>query len=124
MAGWKDFREIVAWQRAETVKLRVYQLLDRPRIKRDFRFLDQLREAARSAPANIAEGFGRFGNKEFARFVRIARGSETEVMNHFIDARDLRLLTDDELLIEEHYIRGALKAAAGLIQHLESTPDP
>jgi hypothetical protein len=72
MAGWKDFREIVAWQRAESVKLRVYAFLERPKVKRDFRYCEQLREAARSAPANIAEGFGRFGNKEFARFVRIA----------------------------------------------------
>ena len=124
MAGWKDFREIVAWQRAESVKLRVYSFLERPKVKRDFRLCGQLREAARSAPANIAEGFGRFGNKEFARFVRIARGSETEVLNHFIDAKDQRLLTEDELLVEEHHVRGALKAAAGLIQHLESTPDP
>lgn len=121
MAGWKDFREIVAWQRAETVKLRVYELLERPRIRRDFRFLDQLRDAARSAPANIAEGFGRFGNKEFARFARIARGSEQEVLNHLIDACDQRLITDDELRIEEHHLRKALDAAAGLIRHLERT---
>lgn len=124
MAGWKDFREIVAWQRAQMVKLRVYRLLEDPRIKGDYRFCDQLRDAARSAPANIAEGFGRFGNKEFARFVRIARGSQEEVLNHFIDARDQRLLTDDELMLEEHHIRGALAAMAGLIRHLESTPDP
>jgi four helix bundle protein len=124
MAGWKDFREIVAWQRAESMKLRVYAFLERPKVRRDFRYCEQLREAARSAPANIAEGFGRFGNKEFARFVRIARGSEMEVLNHFVDAKDQRLLTDDELCVEEHFIRGALKAAAGLIQHLESTPDP
>jgi four helix bundle protein len=63
MAGWRDFREIVAWQRAESVKLRVYAFLERPSVKRDFRYCEQLREAARSAPANIAEGFGRFGNK-------------------------------------------------------------
>ena len=121
MAGWKDFREIVAWQRAVTVKLRVYELLERTRIKRDFRFVDQLRDAARSAPANIAEGFGRFGNKEFARFARIARGSEQEVLNRLIDVRDQRLITDDELKIEEHHVRKALEATAGLIRHLERT---
>jgi hypothetical protein len=63
--------------------------------------------SARSSPANIAEGFGRFGNKEFARFVRIARGSQEEVLNHFIDARDQLMLTEDELMIEEHHVRGA-----------------
>lgn len=73
MAGWNDFREIAAWQHAQAVKIRVYDLLERPRIKRDYEYSRQLRDAARSAPANIAEGFGRFGNKEFARFVRIAK---------------------------------------------------
>ena len=124
MAGWKDFREIVAWQRAREVKLRVYAILKRPNIRRDYEYCDQLRDAARSAPRNIAEGFAKFGNKEFARFVRIARGSEAEVLNHLIDAADQELLSAEELKIEEHYVRGALKASAGLIRHLESTPDP
>ena len=121
MAGWKDFREIAAWQHAQAVKLRMYALLERPRIKQDFEYAKQLRAAARSGPANIAEGFGRFGNKEFARFVRIAKGSEQELLNHLIDARDQRLLSDDELVLEEHHIRKALNSASGLIRHLERT---
>jgi four helix bundle protein len=124
MAGWKDFREIAAWQLSNQVKLRVYALLDQPKAKRGFAFRDQLADAARSAPSNIAEGFGRFGNKEFARFARIAKASEVEVLNHLIDARDQRLLSDDQLAIEEHHVRRALNAIVGLIRHLESTPDP
>ena len=124
MAGWKDFREIAAWQHAEKAKIRVYTLLERPRLKRDFRLATQLREAARSAPANIAEGFGRFGNKEFARFARIAKGSLHESMNHLIDAKDQRLITEDELLIEEHHVKKAINAVTGLIRHLETTREP
>jgi len=124
MAGWKDFREIAAWQHAEKAKIRAYTLLERPKIKRDFRLATQLREAARSAPANIAEGFGRFGNKEFARFARIAKGSLHESMNHLIDARDQRFITEDELLIEEHHIKKAINAVTGLIRHLETSKEP
>jgi four helix bundle protein len=124
MAGWKDFREIAAWQLANQVKLRVYSILERPTLKRNFSFRDQLADAARSAPSNIAEGFGRFGNKEFARFARIAKASEIEVLNHLVDARDQRLISDDQLMIEEHHVRRALNAIVGLIRHLESTPDP
>jgi four helix bundle protein len=124
MAGWKDFREIAAWQLASQVKLRVYSILERPALKRSFSFRDQLADAARSAPSNIAEGFGRFGNKEFARFARIAKASEIEVLNHLVDARDQRLISDDQLMIEEHHVRRALNAIVGLIRHLESTPDP
>ena len=124
MAGWKDFREIAAWQRAEEVKTRVYSFLERPIVRRKFAFCDDMARAARSGPSNIAEGFGRFGNKEFAKFARIAKASQVEVLNHFIDARDQRLLTNDQLLIEEHYVRLALKTTVGLIRHLESSEEP
>src|SRR5688572_4731120 len=99
MPGWKDFRDIVAWQRARELKLRVDQLLQRPDVKTKFKYCDQLSDAARSAPRNIAEGFGRFGNKDFARFARIAKGSELEVLNHLIDAQDQGLITKRS---EEH----------------------
>jgi four helix bundle protein len=75
-------------------------------------------------PSNIAEGFGKFGNKEFARYARIAKASEVEVLNHFIDLYDQKLITEDELMVAEHVARRALKAVVGLIRHLESAKDP
>ena len=124
MAGWNDFREIVAWQYARDLKIRVDEFLERPNIKRQRKLHDQLHDAARSGPSNIAEGFGKFGNKEFGRFVRIAKGSETEVLNHLIDLRDQRLISENEMILSERAARKAIGAAAGLIRHLESTPDP
>ena len=124
MAGWKDIREIAAWRLANELKRSIDLFLERPEVKRRYRFRDQLSDAARSAPSNIAEGFGRFGNKEFARYARIAKASEIEVLNHLIDARDQELLTNHEFLEHEHEVRRALKATVGLIRHLESTPDP
>ena len=119
MGGWKDFRDIVAWQRARELKLRVDELVQRPAVKTRFRFRDQLEDAARSGPSNIAEGFGRFGNKEFARFARIAKASELEVLNHLIDAHDQGLITKDEFVQHEACVQRALAAVVGLIRHLE-----
>ena len=124
MAGWKDFREIAAWQHSQRAKIRIYELLALPKFKQDPKLSGQLRDSARSAPANIAEGFGRFGNKEFARFCRISKGSLQESLNHLIDARDQRFITEDQLLIEEHHLRKAINAVTGLIRHLESTDGP
>ena len=124
MAGWKDIREIAAWRLANELKCSIDRFLERSEVKRRYRFRDQLSDAARSAPSNIAEGFGRFGNKEFARYARIAKGSEIEVLNHLIDAHDQGLLTKAEFLVHEHEVRKALKATVGLIRHLESSPDP
>jgi four helix bundle protein len=124
MAGWRHFREIAAWRYARDLKIRCDEFLERPSVKAKYRLRDQLSDASRSAPSNIAEGFGKFGNKEFARFARIAKGSEVEVINHLIDLRDQRLISEDELIVTEHMARRALKAVVGLIRHLESTPDP
>ena len=76
MAGFRDFRDIVAWQLARDLKLLAYEVLSRPEAARDFKFRDQLSDAARSGPRNIAEGFARFKHKEFAQFARVAKGSE------------------------------------------------
>jgi four helix bundle protein len=124
MAGFKDFRELGAWQRSREVKLLAYELLARPHVSADFKFRDQLRDAARSAPRNIAEGFARYRHKEFAQFVRIAKGSIGEVLDHFIDAVDNGYLSPEELPRHEHACKKALKAINGLIRYLESTPDP
>jgi len=124
MAGWKDFRQIVAWRYARDLKIRVDEYLERPNVRRKYKLHDQLHDAVRSAPSNIAEGFGKFGNKEFARYARIAKASEVEVLNHLIDLRDQRLISEDELMLSEHAARKARKAVVGLIRHLESTPDP
>ena len=56
MAGFRDFREIVAWQLAHQLKIRVDAFLCRPDFQRRFKFCDQLSDSARSAPRNIAEG--------------------------------------------------------------------
>ena len=82
------------------------------------------REAARSAPRNIAEGFGRYTHRDFARFVRIAKSSEVELLNHFGEAFDSGHVTDAERRALEHAAKKAIKAANGLIRYLESTPDP
>ena len=123
MAGWRHFRDIAAWQHARALKLKADEFLRRPQFKHQYKFCDQLSDSARSGPRNIAEGFGRFGNKEFARFVRIAKGSEAEVLNHFIDAHDQQLISDDDLKSGEIAALKAMKAAVGLIKHLEESRD-
>lgn len=121
MAGWKDFREIAAWQHARALRIKALSFLRKPQFRREYKYCDQLKDAARSGPRNIAEGFGRFSNKQFANFVTIAKGSEAEVLDHFIDAHEQGLITDQEFREGEHAARKAMKTAVGLIKHLQKS---
>ena len=119
MAGLRDLREFAAWQRAEELRQLVDQFLSRPNVKVRFRSADQLADASSSAPRNIAEGFGRFRRKEFAQFVRIAKGSETEVLNCFVEAKQKGLISDDDFARYETAAKRAIGTAVGLIKYLE-----
>ena len=96
MAGAKHFRESVCCQLAQELKLAIYELIESPTIKRDLRFCDQIREAARSGPRNIAEGFGRRTHREFAMFLDVARRSLMECQNHLQDSVERRYLSRTE----------------------------
>src|SRR5688500_16659978 len=86
-------------------------------------YCEQLSAAARPGPASVAEGPARRRPAEFATLVRAARGSEEQVLNHLIAAHGQALITNDELDINRWLTARAMKAATGLIQSLESTPD-
>ena len=118
-----DFRDLVAWQLAHQLKILAQSLCAQPALRIQFHFRDQLSRAAESAPTNIAEGFGRYYHPDCARFARIAKASEVEVLNHFIDARDKGYISDEEFARHEHAVKKALKALNGWIRYLEDTPN-
>jgi four helix bundle protein len=88
-----DYRKLQVWERAHQLTLDVYEATRT--LPRDelFGLRSQLRRASSSIPANIAEGCGRNGDMELARFLTIARGSVTELDYHLLLARDLGFLT-------------------------------
>lgn len=90
----KTFEELRCWQLARELKLEVLALTATGEAARDFRYRDQIRDSSASAPANIAEGFGRDNPGEFARFLDFARASLTETRNHLIDGYDRGYLAD------------------------------
>ena len=124
MAGFRSFREFAAWRLASSLRRAVVPLCGRAAAAKDYKLYGQITEAARSAPRNIAEGFGRYRHREFAQFVRIAKASEVELLNHFEEACNCGYLTTAERRDLDRAAKRAIKAASGLIRYLESTPDP
>jgi four helix bundle protein len=122
--GWHRFEEIGAWQRAYELSRMVANVCTRASLKRDNKLREQMLNAARSGPRNIAEGFARWKHGDFAKFTRIAKASEVEMLNHFKEAAECNHISRAEQGRLEHAARKAIKAANGLIRWLETNPDP
>lgn len=84
-----DFEQLLAWQRADRLVLRIYGLTKTWPGEEKFCLTAQIRRAAVSIPANIAEGAAKRGAKEFRRYLNIALGSRSEVKYMLRLAADL-----------------------------------
>lgn len=85
----RDFRKIQVWEKAHQLTLRLYKITSIFPKEELYGLTSQIRRAAASVPANIAEGCGRNTQTELARFVHIATGSASELEYHLILAHDL-----------------------------------
>ncbi|HTM33428.1 MAG TPA: four helix bundle protein [Vicinamibacterales bacterium] len=117
--GVHRFTDLRAWQLARQLKVEVDRvILAKPEVQADRKFFEQLSDAVRSAPRNLAEGFGRFGRREFAHFTSIARSSLQEVQNHLIDASDRQFTTEPEHRALWELSEEALACTTGLLKSL------
>ena len=88
----KDFHELKVWEKAHELTLAVYQITTTFPREELYGLTSQLRRSSASIPANLAEGCGRKGDAELARFCSIAMGSASELEYHLLLAKDLQLL--------------------------------
>ena len=89
----QDFRKLRVWAESHVLVLETFRATQSLARRREAALRSQIRRSAMSIPANIAEGCGRQGRKELARFVEIALASATELEYHLLLARDLELMT-------------------------------
>jgi four helix bundle protein len=115
----KEFYNLETWQVAHQLALEVYKVTQEFPQEERFGIVSQLRRAAGSVTANIAEGFGRYHFKDKMRFYFHARGSVAEIQSFLMLARDLGFLdeTDCDTLIEQAH--GVRRLINGLIRSVE-----
>jgi four helix bundle protein len=119
VAGAKSFEDLHAWRLCVALCERIFELTAAGTVARDVHFCSQIRDSARSAPRNIAEGFGAYRPREFARFMRIARRSLHETKNHILEGRRREYFSEAaeaDLLTMYHRAQGA---TTGLLRYLE-----
>jgi len=108
----KGFRKLIVWQRAHQWVLLIYKLTEKFPKHEMFGLMSQMRRAAVSVAANMAEGYAAGGKSQFGRYLDIAQGSLAEVEYYLILALDLKYITQAEYDHTE-----SLRAETGFLLH-------
>jgi four helix bundle protein len=90
-----DYRKLEVWTASRQLTAEIYMACAKMPGRDQYELASQMRRAAISVVSNIAEGSGRAGDSEFARFLKIARGSATELEAQLLIAGDLQVLDED-----------------------------
>ena len=94
----RNYRDLQVWSKAHNLTLDLYRVSQRFPREEIYGVTSQLRRAAVSIGANLAEGCGRRTSNKLARFVRIALGSASELDYHLLLSRDLGYMANDDFV--------------------------
>ena len=114
----RDFRELKVWHKAHALTLDVYRATSSFPRDELYGLTSQIRRAAVSVGANIAEGAGKNSRAELARFLQIALGSASELEYHFLLSRDLGYLGLEAYQQLSLQVVEIKKMLSGFIQYL------
>jgi four helix bundle protein len=110
--------DVQAWQAARELANAIYDASRNPNFERDFRFRDQIRAAAVSVMSNIAEGFESQGNRNFVRYLYLAKGSAGEVRAQLYVALDQGYITQEQFDTLRAKSEDISRLLAGFIRYL------
>src|SRR3990172_13014436 len=118
MSNVNDYRDLEVWKKSIALASKMQRISSSFPREELFGLTSQIRRAAVSIPANIAEGAERNGTKEYVQFLGIARGSAAELETLIVLAEEFRYLTGEQLqpLMEE--LQAIRKMLSGLMRSL------
>ena len=118
MSTIRRFEDLEAWKIARELTKEVYRVTKNDLFIRDYGLRDQICRASVSIMSNIAEGFERDGNKEFANFLSIAKGSSGEVRSQLYVALDQNYISEAEFSLIYNKATENSRVISGLINYL------
>jgi four helix bundle protein len=116
----KDFRELIVWRKAHDLTLVIYRATSKFPKEELYGLTSQMRRAAVSIPANIAEGCGRGSDADFGRLLQIAMGSASELEYHLLLASDLTFVDKKTHISMEADVAEIKKMLASLLKKLRA----
>ena len=114
----EDFKDLKVWTKAHSLTIEIYEKTRAFPRNEIYGLTSQLRRAAVSIGANIAEGCGRRSDAEMRRFRQIARGSANELEYHLLLAKDLHFLAVNDFANLEEKVLEIQRMLASLVQRL------
>lgn len=93
----RDHKDLIVWQKSMDLLVEIYRLVKKLPKEETYALSDQMRRAAVSIPSNIAEGRGRSSEKDYLRFLFIARGSRAELETQLMACLRLNYLAEDDI---------------------------
>jgi len=112
--------QLSVWQKAHNLTINVYKLTKELPSEEKFGLISQIRRCCISIESNLAEGCGRDGDKEFARFIDISMGSSFELRCQLMIARDLAYINSDQYQLFESKILEINRMLGGLLKKLRA----
>jgi four helix bundle protein len=116
----RDYTKLGVWQKAHELVLATYRATANFPVHETYGLSSQMRRAAASIPTNIAEGCGRDGDAELARFVQIALGSASELEYRCRLGRDLGYIDNEEYEIAAAAVVEVKRMLSGLLNRLRA----
>jgi len=113
------FTDIEAWKLARKLRIEVYRIVKELPSEERFDLGSQMRKAAVSCTANIAEGYGRFHFQENIQFCRQSRGSMYETQDHLITCLDNGYMPKEKYDVVWKISEDAIKVLDGYIRYLK-----
>jgi four helix bundle protein len=113
-----NYESLEVWKRAHQLTLDVYRITQSFPSSELYGLTSQLRRAAASIPANLAEGSGRGSDRELTRYCRIAAGSSSELEYHLLLASELGYVDSEDHIRLTQEVKGVRRMLMSLITHL------
>ncbi len=116
---YKTFEDLEAWKRSRIVRIEVSRVVKSWPKEERYLLTSQILRSSRSPCANIAEGFGRYYEKDNARFCRTALGSLQETKNHIGNALEEGYVSNDQHELVRAACTQAIVTVIGYMRYLQ-----
>lgn len=118
----QSYKELIVWQKSVELVTEIYRATEKFPKAECFGLTSQIRRAAASIPANIAEGYARKHRPEYIQFLRIAFGSGAELETHLIIATNLGFMRENDTMEANKLLGEVMRMLNKLISILTTKP--